>query len=373
MTHSAARDRDNSDLTEILDSIDMESYLDREGIQYQVTHGSSGTQLNVRECPLCGGSSSKVFINADTGLGNCFHGDCGEGFNKWKFIKAHIDLPNKAVVDHIKSAAREMGWRPKKRTSVAVEIDQPDLAMPDSIELPVDGRNLKYLSDRNIDTTTTRYFHLRYSKDGQFWYKSEDGSIRYQNYSKRIIIPIFDLSGDLVSFQGRDITDKAEKKYLFPPGFSSTGKHVFNGQNAWGAKRLIINEGVFDVMATKIAIDEEPDLRKVAIVGTFGKHLSHGSTDGGDQINKFIQLKAAGLEEVTIMWDGEGGALLAALDAAILLKSLGLTVKIAVLPPGKDPNEVAPSEVRAAFWQAENMRCMSCMLKLKMLAIKRMK
>lgn len=358
-------------LLELLESIDMESYLDREGIQYKVTDGSSGTQLNVRECPDCGGTGYKVYLNTDTGLGNCFHGDCELKFNKWSFIKCHTGLgSNREVFAHIKSVAREMGWRAKKKTPTAVNLNRPDLELPESIALPDNGRNLKYLSDRNIDMDTVGYFHLRYSKDGVFWYKNDEGEIRYQDYSKRIIVPIFDMDGELVSFQGRDITDTKDQKYLFPPGYASTGKYLYNANNAYGSRRLIVNEGVFDVWATKIAIDEEMELRDIAVVGTFGKHLSHGSYEGNDQLNKFLKLKQGGLKEVTIMWDGEHRALLDAIDAGFQLKGCGLSVRIAVLPKDKDPNDITPSEVVSSFWNAVSVDLMS-MAKLKILANKR--
>lgn len=360
------------DIGELLDNIDVESYLDREGVSYKIAHGSSGTQINLRECPVCGHNGWKVYLNADTGLGNCFAGDHppGENFNKWSLIQSLSGFDNRETISHIKTVAREMGWRARKTTSMEVSYDKTELVLPESVELPLNGRNLKYLSDRNIDIGTTGYFHLRYSKKGVFWYRDYNGEIKYQDYKKRIIIPIFGMDGELVSFQGRDVTDTSSRKYLFPPGFSSTGKFLYNGHNALGSKRVVACEGVFDVMATKIALDEEMALRDVAVVGTFGKHLSKGSTEGEDQLNKFIQLKAAGCQELTIMWDGERQALLDASNAAVTLKGLGIEVKIAVLPKDRDPNEVAPSVVRQAYWEAMSAT-RGNLVKLKMLAAKR--
>ena len=358
---------DNS-LDEMLDLIDMESYLDREGLAYKVTPGSSGVQLNIRECPVCGSSKWKVYINADSGLGNCFAGDHppGENFSKWKFIKANLGTENnREVVDHIKVIAREMGWRARKTTSREVKFEKPDLVLPESLPIPIDGKNLRYLAERNVDTKTAQYFHLRYSINGVFWYRMPDGEVRHQDYKQRIIIPVFDIEGNLVSFQGRDITGKQEPKYLFPPGFSATGKYLYNGHNAVGAKRVAVCEGAFDVMAVKIALDEEMDLRDVVPVGTFGKHLSDGSAECTDQLGQFLYLKERGLEEVVFMWDGEVRALSDAADAALRLASLGLSVKVAILPQDRDPNEVAPQVVRQAFWQARRATKAN-MIRLKM-------
>lgn len=341
-------------LKEILEIVDIEYYLDREGVDYTVTHGSSGTQLNVRECPVCGSAESKVYLNADTGLGNCFAGrhPPGENFSLWSFAKAlHGFDNNRDVFDHLKSIAVEIGWRAKKTTSVEVEMDRPDLKLPVSHELPINGKNLQYLADRGITSDVAKYFHLRYCSKGWFKYLF-NGVEKFQCYHKRIIIPIFDIEGVLASFQGRDITGEAEKKYLFPPGFSSTGEFLYNAHNAVRAKRIVVGEGVFDVMAIKIALDDDVSLRDVVPVGTFGKHLAHGN-DGGDQLNKFLTLKHEGLEEVVFMWDGEVAALKDAVTAGLVLKGIGLSVRVAQLPDGKDPNEVPPHVVRDAYWGAK--------------------
>lgn len=337
------------ELTDAINKLDMEQWMDYQGIDYRRTHGSRGEQLNVRACPCCGNTKYKVYINAETGLGNCFAGGCQEKFCKWTFIRASLPHASfRELVDHIKDVARRQGWRPKKTVRVAVNMDTK-LVLPDSIPLPHNGRNLKYLINRGITDAIAEYFHLRYSHTGAFTYEHE-GKRRVQNYSRRIIIPIFDLAGDLVSFQGRDITGEAEKKYLFPPGFASTGSILYNGQNAHRAKHIVIGEGAFDVAAIKMAFMQDAGLYDIEPVGSFGKHLSGGSENS--QIAKLAQLQRGGLEAVTFMWDGESQAILDAIDAALEVRKMGLLTRVAILPKDKDPNEVAASVVRDAFYKA---------------------
>jgi DNA primase len=342
--------RNNDELTEALDQIDMESWLDREGVRYRKARGASGQQLNVKECPVCGNAKWKVFINAETGLGNCFHGDCEAKFNRWSFIKASLGTDNRGAVNHVKQVATEQGWRPPKTKGAPVDLSHADLKLPESIGLPHNGRNLKYLDNRSITPAIASYFQLRFSHRGRFDYLDDDGRPISQDYSNRIIIPVFDLAGSLVSFQGRDITGAADKKYLFPPGFASTGTHLYNGHNAIAAERVCVGEGVFDVAAIKIALDQEMDLRDVVPIGTFGKHLSAG--DGDSQLAKFMTLKEKGLKQVTFLWDGEERAIDDAIDACLLLHGVGLVARLAILPLGKDPNEVPPDVVRKAFYAA---------------------
>lgn len=344
-------------LKELLELIDVECYLDREGIQYKATRGSSGEQFNLKCCPVCGGAEWKVYLNADSGLGNCFHGSCEAKFNKFSFIKAGLQgVSFSELMRHIKAVASEQGWRQKKEVKYMVDNDTGDLRFPESVELPLDGKNLKYLTDRGITPEIASYFYLRYSKNGLFKYHDGERD-RQQNYASRVIVPIYNLVGELVSFQGRDITGEADRKYLFPPGYASTGKYLFNGHNAIGAKRVVICEGVFDVFAAKIALDHDVSLRDVVPVGSFGKHLSNGFDD--DQIGQVIKLKKKGLRELTFMWDGEADALRAAIKSAIVITGIGVKARVAMLPKGKDPNECSVGEVLAAFNSATVITKMS--------------
>ena len=348
------------DLDEILQRLDIESWLNREAIDYKVTRGARGTQLNLRECPVCGNSNWKVYLGQDSGLGNCFHGDCETKFSKWSFIRASLGSPtNKEVVEHIKQVAKEQGWKPKVRVSIATNTDTAALKLPESLAIPIKGQNLKYLANRNIDVATAKTFGLRYCHEGGFAYKDpETGLRRWQSHNRRIIIPIFDLDGDLVSFQGRDITNTSEKKYIFPPGFASTGAYLYNGHNAYGCMEACMGEGAFDVFAIHIALMGDPALRNVAAIGSFGKHLSSGA-DGKSQMDELLKLKDRGLKRLTFMWDGETRAILDAIEAALQVRRLGIIVRVAILPEGKDPNEVTAEEVRQAFWKAVTITEMS--------------
>lgn len=333
---------------EILDKLDMEYYLDREGIEYRSGSGSRGPQFNLRTCPFCGSDSWKVFINQESGLGNCFSGDCEKKFNKFGFIRAHTGLSTFETFEHIKAIGAEIGWQPARKSVIAVVNETRQLKMPHSLELPINGRNLAYLQNRGITLDIARYFHLRFCKKGLFAYE-QDGQKRFMPFDMRVIIPVFDLDGVLVSFQGRDITGKAERKYLFPPGFAVTGEHLYNGHNVHHTERVIVGEGAFDVMAQKIALDQDQDLRDVVPIGTFGKHLSE------HQLHRFVELQKRGVKEVTIMWDGEVKATDDAVKAGTAIKGLGLRVKIAMLPFGKDPNEVPAEVVRASFYSAREL------------------
>lgn len=343
-----------NDFEEVLEAIDMAGWLDSQGIDYRETRGARGLQLNVRECPMCGSSSWKVYLNADSGLGNCFAGDHppGKNYTKFRFIQEALGLSGAEAAEHVRTYALAQGWRPPKVDSVPVSANTT-WQMPASIALPHKGRLIHYLSNRGITPEMARYFHLRYAPIGAYFKYMGPQGPAFQDYGQRVLIPIFDLDGRLTTFQGRDITGTAARKYLFPPGISASGTQLYNGLNVTpGTRRVVVGEGAFDVIAIKMALDEDPDLRDVVPIGTFGKHLSAGDHDS--QLEKFARLKRErGLEELTIMWDGEIVATDDAIEAGRLLKGLGLRVRIALLPFDKDPNEVPPSVVREAFYAAK--------------------
>jgi len=339
------------DFKEIEEHLDMEFFLERESIPYRESRGVNGMQLNIKTCPSCGDKRYRTYFGLETDRGNCFV--CNTGFNKVSFIHAYLDTGVWSdTLRHCGELLKEQGWRPKRKQMVIVE--QNEVNLPYSESLPLDtGENLQYLVNRGFNDDITRYFNLRWCEFGWWQYKDIDGTNKTQEFSNRIIIPITDLDGTIKTFQGRDITGASDRKYLFPKLLPGTGRYLFNGHNVVATDHAVMGEGVFDVAAIKMALDDDVSLRHIVAVGSFGKHLSYGNSSGDDQLGRFLGLKSRGLKTVTIMWDGEAAALTSALSAAKLLRSIGLTARIALLPKGRDPNEVTGDVVRDAFYKAE--------------------
>lgn len=336
-------------------NVTPEDLLDHIGVDYRRTSGSRGPQFNLRECPLCGGEAWKVYLSVDTGYGNCFHGSCGASFNLWTFAKAHLGTAdNKAVGQQFDEIAKGGGWKPKKRApKPVVPVISGDLKLP--MSLPAGTAGIPYMNERGISVRHQQEFELRWCKDGAFAYKDEKGNDRKMPFSGRVIIPIRDLDGKLVTFQGRDITGASERKYLFPPRLPSTARFLYNGHRAYAEKwaHIVMGEGALDVIATQAAIDGDRAFVGIGAVGSFGKKLTLDFEPGMDtQLQALLSLKANGLKIITILWDGEKDALKSAVVASEKLTGYGFTVRIAFLPKGKDPAEVEPETVRKAIASA---------------------
>lgn len=338
-------------LDDIIRELDFEFFLERESIPFKSSHGVSGLQFNIKTCPnpACGDTRWRTYFGNDTGAGNCFV--CDKGFNKLSFIHMYLgSLQWRDTIAFAKDILRDQGWRPRREAVVATT--EHNVVLPISRSIPLeDGSNLAYLENRGFTTDIARYFSLMWCEFG-WWKYHRDGREKIQDFSGRVIVPVYDLDGDLKTFQGRDITGGSDRKYLFPASLPGTGKFLLNAHNFTATDSIVMGEGVFDVAAIKMALDEDPDLRRVVPVGSFGKHLSYGSMEGDDQLGRFNILKSRGLKFVTIMWDGGAKEIVSALNAAKLINNIGLTARLACLPKGKDPNEVTPDIVRRAYYEA---------------------
>ena len=262
-----------------------------------------------------------------------------------------------SVVD--KNALISQGWAPKKEEIVLaskVELEGP-VALPRHYELPIDGRLPDYLVERQISPELAKYFDLRYCVEGKHAYVDPyTDQVKGQVFDMRILIPVYDLDGVMKTFQGRDITGAAERRYLFPMQLPASGKFLYNGHNAVGKQTVVVCEGAFDVMGVKRAIFDEETLRDyVEPIGTFGMHLSGNTTqDAEDQLGAFLTLKARGLRNVIMMWDSEKQAIRNTMAAARRLTSIGLNVKVACLgEEGLDPGDATPGQIIKAYYCAK--------------------
>ena len=348
---------DKIELNRRLDEIDIEQYLDQAGVDYQHSYGTRGLQLNLQDCPACGEGGRKTYINAETGLGNCFHGACAFKFNKFKLVREVSGLSGAELDAHITATAEAQGWMPKKERK---EITRSALEMPTKCR-PIpesDGRHLRYLADRGITPDSAKYFQLTYCHDGWWSYTVGEADPKWVSYDKRVVIPIADLNGMMVSFQGRDTTGTKLPKYLFPTGFAVSGSHLYNAQNfADGTHtHAVIGEGAFDAIAVHQALQGHASCAPMLAIATFGMHLSDGP-DG--QIAKLLRLKERGLKTITMMWDAEAKAMVNAVKMGLLLAGYGFTVRVAQLPDGLDPNEASADQVRQAIFKARLLNRMS--------------
>lgn len=351
-----------SDLKELLVDLDFEQWLDTENITFRRGGMSKrGREVNIRDCPVCGSSGWKVYFNLGTNVGKCFAGDHPEEiqFNKLVFMKHHSGKSRRDFEEYVKNALLEQGWAPKREELILksdVELETP-LVLPRHYMLPIEGQLPTYLAERKVTPELARYFDLRYCVEGKHAFVDPyTDKVRGQDFGMRILLPIYNLDGVMKTFQGRDVTGEAERRYLFPITLPASGKFLYNGHNAKSKHTVVVSEGAFDVINIKRALFDEESLREaVEPIGTFGMHLSGDTVqDEEDQIGAFLTLKAHGLKNVIMMWDSEKQALRNTMRASRRLQSIGLNVKVACLGvEGLDPGDATPEQIIRAYYKSK--------------------
>jgi DNA primase len=335
-----------------LNQIDIEQLIAFEGYEYRLSSGNRGLQINCKTCPACNRTDYKVYFNAESGLGNCF--GCDEKFNKFKFVKFARGLAdNASIMRYLDGIYQSVSYKPRPNIVVSDKINK-DWVMPLNRKIEADEDLPQYLKDRGIDAKLAKRFDLRVCDNGFYKYTDYSDKQKAVDFSERIIIPIYDIDGNPATFQGRDMKGTSNRKYLFPNMLPGTARYIYNSNYIVKnkIKKVVLNEGVFDVFATTKALESEVGYKEWAAAGTFGKHFSiqaQGITIK-DQLSDLAIMREAGVEEFVIMWDGERNARLAALKAGLRLKAFGFPVTVALgLPDGCDPAESTIKQVLEAL------------------------
>jgi DNA primase len=173
----------------------------------------------------------------------------------------------------------------------------------------------------------------------------EDGGAPYDRFRDRIIFPITDGRGRVVSFGGRAMDPEARAKYLNGPetslfhkgsllyGLYEARRLLHVGERA-GEAALVVVEGYMDVIACQRA-----DIAAVAAMGT-------ALTE--EQMAVLWRLHP----EPTLSFDGDGAGRRAAfrsLERALPLLKPGRSFKFAMVTGGKDPDDVLRDQGPAAL------------------------
>ncbi len=162
----------------------------------------------------------------------------------------------------------------------------------------------------------------------------EGGAAPYDRFRDRIIFPIADARGRIVSFGGRAMDPEARAKYLNGPETSlfSKGRLLYGLPEArkllhagGDDTALVVVEGYMDAIACQRA--------GVAAVAPLGTALTE------DQMEVLWRLHP----EPTLCFDGDGAGQRAAsrvIDRALPLLKPGKSFRFAIVTGGKDPDDV---------------------------------
>lgn len=160
--------------------------------------------------------------------------------------------------------------------------------------------------------------------------KSERGSY-YDRFRKRVMFPIINIRGNVIGFSGRILpedekNEKAGGKYVntadTPIFKKSENLFGINFAKNYCSEQLILVEGNLDV----ISLHQAGFCNVVAPLGTaFTKEQAN-------LISRYTK-------EIILMLDADAAGQKAIKRASLILENSGLSVRVVVIPDGKDPDE----------------------------------
>ena len=167
--------------------------------------------------------------------------------------------------------------------------------------------------------------------------KSNRGGI-YDRFRKRVMFPIINIRGNIVAFSGRAMPgeDKQGGKYVntadTPVYKKSENLFGINFAKNVCSERVILVEGNMDVISLHQAGFENT----VAPLGTAF------TTEQANLLSRYTK-------EIVLMLDADAAGQKAVRRASGLLENTGLSVRVVVIPDGKDPDEYIKKNGKERF------------------------
>jgi DNA primase len=307
-------------------------------------------------CPFHKEKTPSFHINALKGFFHCF--GCGKGGDVFNFLQ---EIENISFFEALKMLADETGvqLKPQHEGSVqqtnGIQISKTELLRIHEIAakyyysmIRSSPEAIKYFKSRGLSAEIVRDFRLGFAPPG--WSslidhcKKLDISISsliaaglviekengngYDRFRNRVIFSLFDLSGRVIGFAGRGMTDQEQPKYLNSPETALYRKKellygLFMARQAIKEKGyVIVVEGYMDYLA----LFQGGIKNVVAVSGTaFTEEHAH-------LLKRFSS-------KIVLIFDGDAAGQTAAKRAVEVLAPVDVDVSILVLPDNEDPDE----------------------------------
>ena len=187
-------------------------------------------------CPYCGHHKKKMSINFSNGYWKCWVCDT-RGKNIYRIVRKFGDYQQRQKYRELQGLIDLSDFEEMFKEYNNIQEKQI-LEMPEGFvslcnkDLPMDSTDaFRYLSSRGIGRREILKWKIGYCKEGR--------------YAGRIIIPSFDVEGDLNYFIARSYVGHT-RRYLNPPADRDL---VFNELNIDWDEPVVLVEGVFDAIA----------------------------------------------------------------------------------------------------------------------------
>lgn len=279
--------------------VDVQTFLNQLGLK---VISETGDEV-VLYCPFHSNTDTPSFsINKKTGLWQCFNPSCGK---RGRFAALTKMLAGREQELRDDSSYEDIlgSWEDRSRGGMSMSSINVDYDNPDDIE------KVRYLINRGFTIDTLRYFEVGYS------YKRN-----------RVVIPVRDLSYNVVGFIGRALDPDSITRYVYSLGFPRK-YNLFNMQNVKGYHKVIITEGSLDAISVHQA--GFPN-----VIATLGSKLS---PEQADLLNKYF-------DDIVIFADNDDAG--RELARAIMAMCPRKGIELVRYPEGKkDPGEMTKEQI----------------------------
>ncbi len=311
-------------------------------------------------CPFHNEKTPSFSVSASKGIFKCF--GCGKSGTAVGFVMEHENL---SYVEALKYLAKKYHIEVVEKEETAEEIAQKQRNeslllvseyagkfFVDSLHTP-EGQTIayQYFRSRGLEDETIRKYGLGWAPLSRHalsdaaraaGYREEflietGLSVKYENgplkdrFFDRVMFPIHSVSGRVIAFGGRTLkTDKTVAKYVNSPETEIYVKSkslygIYFAKNEISRQdKCILVEGYLDVLSMH-------QLGITNVVASSGTSLT---VDQIRLIRKFTN-------NITIIYDGDGAGIKAALRGIGLVLKEGMNVKVVLLPDGQDPDDFA--------------------------------
>ncbi|MGD9475964.1 DNA primase [Shinella sp. G-2] len=360
----------NAFLDEIRDRVSISDVIGR-----RVTWDRKKTNVSRGDywacCPFHGEKSPSFHCEDRKGRYHCF--GCGVSGDHFRFLTDLDGLSFPEAVQQIADLAGvampqpdpQAEQREKERMGLVEVMEMAARFFQDQLQTPGGAKARAYLRDRGLTGRTIETFRLGYAPESRNALKEflagrgvpkeaieacglvvhgPDIPVSYDRFRDRIMFPILSVREKVIAFGGRAMSPDAPAKYLNSneTELFHKGSVLYNhararkgAQGADGAGTIIAVEGYMDVIALYQAGIENA-------VAPLGTALTENQLD----------LLWKMTPQPVLCFDGDGAGIRAAnrgADLALPFIKPGRTVRFALLPDGKDPDDLVRHEGRAPF------------------------
>ncbi|ASY57316.1 MULTISPECIES: DNA primase [Sinorhizobium] len=322
-------------------------------------------------CPFHGEKSPSFHCEDRKGRYHCF--GCNVSGDHFRFL---TDLEGLSFPEAVQQIADMAGVpmpqpdpqaerREKERTSLLDVMELATQFFQDQLQTASGAKARAYLRERGLTGRTIETFRLGYAPDSRNALKEflagkgvgkeqieacglvvygPDVPVSYDRFRDRIMFPILSAREKVIAFGGRAMSADAPAKYLNSneTELFHKGNVLFNfararraSQGADGAGTIVAVEGYMDVIALHQAGIENA-------VAPLGTALTENQLD----------LLWKMTPQPVLCFDGDGAGIRAAnraVDLALPHLKPGRSVRFAMLPDGKDPDDLVRHDGREPF------------------------